>query len=223
MRPFKIISATRADQASFAATPLGRTLGAYPGYPLDVQVFARNSRGLPACYNEAIGEAAPEQILVFVHDDVHFADFFWMDHLAIGLKQFDIVGVAGNRRRVPRQPSWAFLDQNLTFDTGNLSGLVGHGKGFPCPVSVYGPAWQRCVLLDGVFLAARAGTLQTRQLLFDERFQFHFYDLDFCREAERKGLTMGTAAISLVHESVGGFDSPQWRSSYETYLAKWGE
>jgi len=30
---------------------------------------------------------------------------------------------------------------------------------------------------------------------FDPRFQFHFYDLDFCRQAEQRGLKMGTWAL----------------------------
>ena len=52
-------------------------------------------------------------------------------------------------------------------------------------------------------------------LRFDEQFDFHFYDLDFCRQAELKGMTMGTWPISVVHESGGAYGKPAWREAFE--------
>ena len=36
---------------------------------------------------------------MFVHDDVLINDFFWTQRIYAGLKDFDIVGIAGNTRR----------------------------------------------------------------------------------------------------------------------------
>jgi GT2 family glycosyltransferase len=47
-------------------------------------------------------------------------------------------------------------------------------------------------LLDGVMMAIRSQNLIARDLRFDARFHFHFYDLDFCCQAEIKGIRMGT-------------------------------
>ena len=133
-------------------------------------------------------------------------------------------GVAGNKRRVPKQPSWAFIDDKLTWDhPSNLSGIVGHGNQFPCPVSSYGAPGQMCKLLDGVFLSAKSSTLRKHGVQFDERFDFHFYDLDFCRQAELKNLRLGTIPIGLIHQSGGNFSSNQWKAGYARYLDKWGE
>jgi len=44
-----------------------------------------------------------------------------------------------------------------------------------------------------------------KNLGFDERFGFHFYDLDLCRQAEQRGIRTGTWPISVVHESGGNF------------------
>jgi hypothetical protein len=76
-------------------------------------------------------------------------------------------------------------------------------------------------LLDGVLLAAHSETLISKNLRFDERFDFHFYDLDFCRQAEAKHLRLGTWPLSLIHESAGQFGSPAWREAYAKYLDKW--
>jgi GT2 family glycosyltransferase len=152
-------------------------------------------------------------------------DFFWIHSIFNGLHNFGIVGIAGNKRRIPFQPSWAFIDKGFKWDDPeNLSGIVGHGNTFPPEnLSVFGPPFQEVKLLDGVLLAAFSETLIKKQIRFDEKFKFHFYDVDFCRQAEVHGITMGTIPLSLIHESGGNFDSDNWRNSYADYLKKWGQ
>ena len=219
-----MICATREASDSFAtATALGRSLSLYsPLYEL--RLFPQNSAGLPHVYNTAIREAAEDPaILVFAHDDIHLLDFYWPTRIAQGLAKFDILGLVGNRRRAARQPAWRYVDDNFTRDDReNLSGVIAHGKNWPADyISAYGPPGHEVKLLDGVMLAAHSETLIARQLFFDEAFDFHFYDLDFCRTAEQRGLRMGTWGISVMHESSGVFGTPGWRESYGRYLAKW--
>jgi len=224
----RLVCATRETQESFLNnTALGKSCKLYSFLEiLELRLFTENSVGLPQLYNQAINEAKDNPaILVFIHDDVHLSDYFWSDHLINGLREFQILGLAGNKRRVPRQPAWAFIDDKFTWDVReNLSGVVGHGMGFPCNnLSVFGAPRQEVKLLDGLLVAAYSHTLLNHGIFFDERFDFHFYDLDFCRQAESKGVTMGTYPISVVHESGGAFGTPAWRSAYEQYLQKWGE
>lgn len=223
----RIVCATRAARESFAkSTALGKSLSLLRPAAVELRLFARNAAGLPSVYNTAIDEAAADPaILLFIHDDVHLCDFHWTDTLNDSLERFAVVGVAGNRRRLPRQPGWCFLDERFTRDhRENLSGIVGHGHGFPAErIDVYGPSRQRVSLLDGVLLAVKSETLHEKAIRFDERFDFHFYDLDFCRQAERAGIALGTCALSLIHESQGSFGGESWRRAYERYLEKWGE
>jgi hypothetical protein len=85
------------------------------------------------------------------------------------------------------------------------------------------PSWpfQEVKLLDGLLLAAYSETLIKNNIRFDEQFDFHFYDLDFCRQAEMNGVTMGTIPLSLVHESGGNFGTDSWKQGYQKYLQKW--
>jgi hypothetical protein len=226
--PIRLICATREPSAEdfYNKTALGRSLaGWYSNWPsLGLQLFPGNREGLAAVYNRAISGAAMGELLVFLHDDLHLIDLFWADELRRAVAHYDIVGLAGNRRRVARQPSWAFVDQSLTWDGPEyLSGSVAHGKGFPSPVSQYGSAPQKCLLLDGLLLAVRSQVLHKHGLRFDERFQFHFYDMDFCRQAEELGLSMGTWPVSVIHESGGSAGSESWRAGFAIYLEKWGE
>jgi hypothetical protein len=220
----RVVCATRETTESFATgTALGRSLALYS--PLhELRLFPRNSSGLPVVYNTAIRESTDDPaILVFVHDDVHLLDFYWPTRIIHGLARFDILGLAGNRRRVARQPAWRFVDDKFTRDDrDNLSGVVAHGKNWPADyISAYGLPGHEVKLLDGVMLAAHSETLISRDVSFDEAFDFHFYDLDFCRTAEHRGLRMGTWGISVMHESDGAFGTPNWQQGYARYLSKW--
>lgn len=222
----RFIVATREKSENFfTRTAMGRSLSLYNFPFVELRLHDQNRIGLPAIYNQAIEESkSSPAILVFVHDDVHLCDFFWPNQIISALEKFQLVGLAGNKRRVPNQPSWAFIDTKLTWDTKeNLSGVVAHGRGFPpLNLSIYGDPCQEVKLLDGLMLAARSETLINSGLRFDEKFGFHFYDMDLCREAEIKGIKMGTWSISAIHESGGNFGSESWNASYEKYLGKWG-
>jgi tetratricopeptide (TPR) repeat protein len=228
----RFVSATRlSSQEFFASAPLGRSLPVYRTFPkrqvIELRLFANNAQGLSSLYNTAIEEAKSDPaILIFIHDDVYLSDYYWAEHLHEALEHFDLVGLAGNRRRVPRQASWMFLDAQFRRDNyDNLSGVLGHGDPFPNlrQLSVYGEPGQEVKLLDGVMLAIRSQTLIERDLRFDPRFKFDFYDLDFCRQAEIRGIRMGTWAISVVHASAGALGVESWQAAYGDYLAKYGE
>ncbi len=59
--------------------------------------------------------------------------------------------------------------------------------------------------MDGVFLAAKKSALTEYAVTFDPQFDFHFYDMDFCRTARKAGLTLGTWLVKLTHQSAGAF------------------
>lgn len=223
----KLVVATRASEAEFlTGTATGRSLAMFRPSSVELRLFPENKEGLPTIYNRVIRECIDDRaMLVFAHDDLHILDYFWRSRLAEGLRKFQILGLAGNLRRVPRQPSWAFVDEALTWDKReNLSGVVGHGNAFPPRVlSIYGQTRQRVKLLDGLLLCCDSDTLLSNDIFFDERFRYHFYDLDLCRQAEQKNVSCGTWDLAVIHESPGNFRSEEWRRSYADYLGKWIE
>jgi GT2 family glycosyltransferase len=118
-----------------------------------------------------------------------------------------------------------YIDERFTSDSyENFSGVVGHGEGLPQlrQLSIYGPPGLPVKLLDGLFLAVRSSMLSKHELRFDPQFDFHFYDMDFCRQAEMRGLRMGTCPISVVHRSAGQLGTPAWSAGYARYLRKYG-
>jgi len=221
-----VVSATRLSEREFwQRSALGQSLVRL-GFDdeISTRISYENSRSLSSIYNEAIAAPDAAELIVFVHDDVWIDDIFFSQQIQAGLETFDVIGVAGSKRRLAGQPSWAFI--NTAFDREadeHLSGRVAHG---PTPfgsVSCYGHVPAQCQLLDGLLLAARSSTLQRSGVTFDDRFQFHFYDLDFCRTATRLNLRLGTWPITVTHQSGGSFGSEQWQMAYAEYLAKWSE
>jgi GT2 family glycosyltransferase len=220
----EVVSATRASEGEFhARSALGLSLRRL-GYDsrLLARIACENRRGLPEVYNERITASDAGDILVFVHDDVWIDDTFFGMHVVEGLRNFDVIGVAGNRRRVAKQPSWACISPNgLLDDVSNLSGCIAQGKAPFGAISWFGPVPAECELLDGVLLAARTSVLVAAGITFDARFRFHFYDVDFCRAARQRGLRLGTWPICLTHQSLGNFGGADWREMYRRYLEKW--
>lgn len=222
--PVILISATRKTKDEFIKTPLGQSMQRIAASGLIVpMVMYENDKGLPAVYNYIITETIRNSYVVFVHDDVWIDDAFMAENLQLALSQFDIVGVAGNTRLVPEASSW-YVNEKSVRDVGYLSGGIGYSETPFGPFDYYGPTPAFVQLLDGVFIAARGQALLDSGVRFDERFDFHFYDLDFCRTANQAKLKVGTWPIAITHVSGGdgGFHSDKWKKSLALYREKWG-
>ncbi|MDD5275187.1 MAG: glycosyltransferase [Methylovulum sp.] len=243
-----IVSATRFSEQDFwEKSPLGISLLRL-GHDarLTAHIAYENRRGLPEVYNACISAENGNGMVVFIHDDVWIDDDFLADRVCEGLQEFDVIGVAGNRRRVLNQPAWCYVESVFGTDgrkdrssliralagcfvytsfkcdeSINLSGSVAHGKNALGKITFFGSNPAECELLDGVFIAAKKSALTTNSVFFDPRFDFHFYDLDFCRRARQCGLRLGTWPIGLTHQSGGAFGSKQWQEKYRAYIEKW--
>ncbi|HPR45294.1 glycosyltransferase, partial [Ottowia sp.] len=224
MNPLFVVSATRLSAEQFwRESALGRSLERLRFSPhINPMIAFSNGLGLPTIYNRAIHAAPAGSLLLFIHDDAWIEDAFIYQRIVEGLSRFDVLGVAGGRMRSQNQSSWYVA--NPASPSSHLeghSGGVAHGQ-FPfSPVDSYGPTPMACDLLDGVLLAARRDVLIEKKAFFDERFQFHFYDLDFCRTAKSSGLQPGTWPISITHQGRGNWNNPEWRSALQSYLSKW--
>lgn len=220
------VSATRYTESDFwRKSALGRSSAVWrKDSNVWFDVVCQNSDGLSAVYNKAVENSKPVDAYVFLHDDLWLSDHQLLQKIRLALRRFDVLGLAGNRRRVPRQPAWLFSHRDgdeFVWDSNFLSGVVDHGSPGRVQSMEYGPSPAICELLDGLFLAVRGDVMRESVLRFDEIFRFHFYDMDFCRSARQAGLTLGTWPIDVIHESKGGFGGEEWERQYQVYLQKW--
>lgn len=227
---FSFVVATRLTENKFwkqAAT--GQALQKYRDLPnVHLDIHYNNTRGLGEVYAQALQKTEADYI-IFLHDDVWFVDDDVLPEIHRALSVADIIGVAGTTKRHDRQPGWAFASLKTSNgfipDSKYHSGKVVHGS-MQDPnsqeTSSFGPIGLRCKLMDGVLLGAHVARTRRAGVNFSPEFQFHFYDMDFCRSAEQRGLVMQTAAVLIIHESSGRFGTSAWWESYQTYLRKWG-
>lgn len=221
-----IVSATRLSERDFwRHSALGRSLKPWLNRPfITTNITYKNTDGLPKIYNQQFRAEKPADIIIFIHDDVWLDDSEWIEKALVALDKYDIIGVAGNTRISPNQPAWLFKKiENGRFiqDNAYLSGAVSHGQLSKGQLSEFGPMPRECELLDGVFLAVRSEPLLKSHVTFDERFKFHFYDMDFCRNSRSAGLNLGTWPIAITHQSVGIFSSTSWQAGKKLYFEKW--
>lgn len=228
MNPIGLVSATRHDRDSFMqSSALGKSLTQLQALkvPFDLYLAERNKSPLATHYNRAIQQAPADQILIFVHDDVGLLDRHITQRLQEGLQQFDAVGVVGNRVIRPRQPAWSFPEKIGQWDAAHrLLGAVHHSLADGREVFThYGDTRCKAAVLDGLFIAAKAGVLRGKSVAFDPALAFHFYDLDFCLQLGKAGLHAGVWPIAISHGSAGRYDSDAWRQTYQIFCKKhWG-
>lgn len=219
----EIVSATRLSEADFwEKSALGQSLRRMNFESrISCAIAYENTAGLPELYNSIINEESGAEIILFIHDDVWIDDFFLTERVIEAAQKYDVFGVVGNKKCKHLQPSWAFLDTHGTWDKKeNFSGAIAHGSNPFGAISYFGPAPESCKILDGVFIGINKKRVRAAKVFFDKQFNFHFYDVDFCQEAIKKDLKIGTWPIALTHQSTGGYDE-KWRENYFHYHEKW--
>lgn len=220
------VAATRLREEDFwQKSLLGKRLKDLRNQPrIKIRIAFENRRGLPSVYNEAIAAADSSDVLVFIHDDAWLINNDSLNEIFRGLRKFDVLGIAGNTRRIAGQSTW-YLRQlpqgGVALDVPFLSGAVYYGQIFKTELNQFGPWPAACELLDGVLLAARASKLRRTGLRFDERYDFHFYDLDFSRAARTLRMKIGTWPIHLLHGSKGNPGDERWKKNLQLYMEKW--
>lgn len=80
MAGLTVVPATRVNKPTFLEQrPIGNTLPIYGQYGIRPRLCYESSRGLTKCCNELIDDTTDvDETLLFVHDDIHLIDFYWI-------------------------------------------------------------------------------------------------------------------------------------------------
>ena len=194
----------------------------YEGGFTDAVVKTNNKENIGKHYNKVLEMAVAEKYdtLILMHDDVHMDDLGWSDKLSEAFVEYDVVGLAGSKKTEIKQPAlWHLMSKQEDW-----SGAVAHNvNDKQIFMTNFGPTPERCLVLDGLFLAVKVSSL-TPEVRFDEKLPAiaHHYDIDFCLTANKHKLKLTTWPIWVIHKSPGLEDPGQdFIDSERYFLDKW--
>ena len=233
MKQVLLVTATKSKTLEeFKQRPLAPSLELlcdkrYDESQFDFEVVKENSTGLPEVYNRYLNKKNQDKIVLFVHDDLEIHDLNLVEKL--NESPWDITGLAGGAQ-------FNFQDKNLWHicspretHSGSVTHPLAQQQGNQILVdqsrklsTLFGPWPQRCLVLDGLFLAVNVDRALETGWRFDERHKFHHYDIASCLGANEKKLKMGTWPIFVVHHGLGNsFLTPEWEESNKIFKENW--
>lgn len=190
-------------------------------HEIDLMIHYENKKGLPEVYNTYItkNNAKKYDYMLCIHDDVYVDDLKIRGKLYTAHKQFNIVGLAGCLKPVIKKPAlW-----HLMSERANWRGYVAHNNKddfTAINMTSFGPTPSRVVLIDGLFMSIDINAALNTDWNFDERFNFHHYDLASCLSANKKQMTIGVTPINVIHSSPGlsNYHDPVFQNSEKLFL-----
>jgi len=225
---------TKHDVKEFEKTPtyksmlngfdreLGKDYAFYDGGLVNAAIRTNNGENISKHYNNILAMATSNEYdtVILMHDDVQVDDLTWPAKLEEAFKEYDVVGLAGAKQIEIKQPALWHLMVKQEDWAGAVAHLANDKQIF---MTNFGPTPQRCLVLDGLFLAIKVSSL-TPEIRFDEDIPAiaHHYDLDFCLTCNAHQLKLTTWPIWVVHKSPGlsGTDE-QFEASQKYFIDKW--
>lgn len=185
-------------------------------------VYPNNKEGLSKIYNQAF-EKADTDFVICLHDDIIIHDYQIFNRIIEYSRVFDIMGLAGassfNIKACERK-SWLTCAADRQKD---LHGAVTH------PIrdheglyytSSYGYMPARVCNIDGLFMVMSKKVY--KNIKFDEKFTFDFYDLDFSLTALSHNYIIGVIPLLCTHKSGGyGILEDKYLQAQENFVKKW--
>ena len=162
----------------------------------------------------------PNDIVIMCHDDIEILSS--PEALRLNLVKclstsFGFLGVAGTRKL---HPSGVWWDQSY-WQQGLHRGYVLHGTDAASADCTYYGKPGRALVMDGLFLACRAQTLDIIGLDKPDYLtgDWDFYDIHYTYEAHKKKLINLVVPIFILHNSSGyGISNDSWKMNREAFL-----
>jgi hypothetical protein len=185
---------------------------------IEFHIFNNNTRGLSVCYNEVLRDPKHKnKTVLFVHDDVVLEDLFLYEKLMSS--PYSITGLAGAKTFDTSKEKLAW---HLCSQPNNYVGEVTHCHGEKVWTTCFGPTNARALIVDGLFISCKINDINEGQLEFDEQFDFHFYDIAFCFQANKKHVKCGVMPIRVVHYGIGdSMLTPEWEKANKEFKQKY--
>jgi hypothetical protein len=188
----------------------------------EFEIVKNNKEGLPKVYNRFLEDPKyAKSLLLFVHDDVELEDIFLIDK--ISNSPYEVTGLAGTKKAdLSKPPGW-----HLMSTREDWVGEVAHAEFKEDKkniwTTVFGSTNSRALLIDGLFICVDVKALKEKNVRFNEKFEFHHYDLSFCLDCNKEKIKIGVLPIRVIHHGLGdSMLSEDWKVSAEIFKQTYG-
>jgi hypothetical protein len=198
--PLKIYSLICSRDNQFSQTSL-ELFDYYKRCGIEVKSLI-GFKSIFSAYNKGVNNLnlKPDDIVIFCHDDIEIKmpESEFLAILKSATKVDGFIGVAGTKNFESTGVWWNWNTPQY------MSGKVIHGTKDKLHETYFGPTG-RVVVLDGVFIACSARTLDGLHMGKPEGFQgdWDYYDIFYTFQAHLSGLFNRTVPIIIRHESPG--------------------
>jgi hypothetical protein len=210
-----LVTATKGSGTNLL---LNRPLGFFlekSGWDARTEIVENNREGLCKVYNRYLTEEYKNKYVIFVHDDVMINDLYFEEKVLSAFEKYDIIGLAGAKScdLSSEHPAWHTMTKRE-----DMVGEVAHSSQGKTWTTVFGPTDSRALVLDGLFIGVNVNIALEKGLLFDERFDFHHYDITFCLKANELKIKAGVFPLSVIHFGLGdSMNTPEWKESAKKF------
>lgn len=222
-KDIRIVVATPHNEDSFKKTDFYKFKSKDNNFICTIEY--NNTEGLPSVYNKYLTKTYKNEYIIFVHDDLLISDIFAREKILQGFEQYDIIGLAGTSKIVnTTYPAWHIMAGWDEPEHGykHSLGEVTHIHQDYVKTSIYGKTQGRALILDGLFLGINVERILQTNCKFDTDFNYHFYDLSFCLQANKSKLTMGVIQLFCTHRGLGdGIFSKEWIDNAPKFIKKY--
>jgi hypothetical protein len=187
---------------------------------IKLKIHFNNKTPLPKIYNQYLTKEtlAKHDIVVFAHDDVYVDDLKVKGKLDLAANGLDIIGVAGCLNPKLQKPAlW-----HLMSDQKDWRGHVAHtvDERGVIQMTSFGPTPSRVAIVDGVFIAVNLKSILDVDWRFNEKFEFHHYDISSCIDANKLKLKVGVIPVNIIHDSPGlkDYNNTNYQESQNKFL-----
>jgi len=186
-----------------------------------IEYYEYNTQSLQAVYNKFLGNCRRNNtsIALLIHDDVYVNCGDFRARVINASKMFPVFGLAGCTSCTITLPAlWHAMSKRE-----EQRGCVAHGTEENYYYTSFGPLPSRVLLLDGLFIGINLDNIPS-DIMFDESYpsRFHYYDLDFSLECNKKGVKMGVVDIPVIHRSPGLTNpNAEFYKGQEYFYNKW--
>ena len=206
-----VICSNRDEKFHRVARQYEDLLGSHPHEIIRIA----DATSLCSGYARGFGQSTGA-LVVFSHDDIDILDPDFLLHLAQGMAEVDVLGIAGTTSLSGPAYAWG--------GRASVHGWLFHqspdGRYDTAVFDLEAGLVTDIVAVDGAFFCARrevAEGVGFDSATFDG---FHLYDIDFSYRAHLAGFRIGvTHDILIAHESAGNFNDT-WKIYADRFMAK---